>query len=254
MPSKVHDIQTAVTFLTTRVKKPDKDDWAKLKRVLKYLNGTSYLKLKLNIDSLTMLKWYVDGSHNVHWDCKGHGGAMFTLQKGATSSYSRKIKLALRSSTETELITADMYMPEMLWLLYFIQGQGYKAECVGLHQDNISTQLLMKNGRFSSGKKTKHIKAKFFFIKDKVDDGEVQVLDCPTGEMWADVLTKPLHGMAFRTMEAKLMNCAIDYQDEEMTNKSIIATKSLPTRGILRDPRRHRRSVLSIRDSRRPDG
>jgi len=35
-----HDIQTAVSFLTTRVQAPDKDDWGKLKRVLKYLNGT----------------------------------------------------------------------------------------------------------------------------------------------------------------------------------------------------------------------
>jgi hypothetical protein len=146
------DIQTAVAFLTTRVMNPDKDDWGKLKRVLKYLNGTRYLKLKLSVDSLTMLKWYLDGSHNVHWDCKWHGGAMFMLEKGATSSYSRKVKLASCSSTETELITADMYMPEMLWSLYFIQSQGYEAECVGLQQDNISTQMLMKNGRFSSGR------------------------------------------------------------------------------------------------------
>ncbi len=34
------NIQTAVSFLTTRVKDPDKDDWGKLVRVLKYLNGT----------------------------------------------------------------------------------------------------------------------------------------------------------------------------------------------------------------------
>ncbi len=38
-------IQTAVAFLTTRVKSPDKDNWGRLKRVLKYLNGTKYLKL-----------------------------------------------------------------------------------------------------------------------------------------------------------------------------------------------------------------
>ena len=31
---------------------------------------------------------------------------------------------------------------------------------LGLYQDNISTQLLIKNGKMSSGKKTKHIKAK----------------------------------------------------------------------------------------------
>jgi hypothetical protein len=61
----------------------------------------------------------------------------------------------------------------------------------------------------------KHIKAKFFFIKDKVDSGEIRVINCPAEEMWADVLTKPLQGMAVRTMRAQLMNCAINYKDEE---------------------------------------
>ena len=135
---------------------------------------------------------------------------MFMMGKGATSSYSQKVKLNTRSSTETELVTADMYMPEMLWTLYFIQSQGYGAECVGLYQDNISAQLLMKNGCFTSGKKTKHIKAKFFFIKDKVDEGEMRILDCPTEQMWADVLTKPLQGMAFKHMRAELMNCSVE--------------------------------------------
>ena len=117
-----------------------------MKRVLKYLNGTKYLKLNLSVDNLGVLKWFVDRSHNMHWDCKEHGGAMFTMGKGATLSYSKKLKLNTRSLTETELVAADMYMPEMLWTLYFIQSQEYGAECVGLYQDNISTQLLMKNG------------------------------------------------------------------------------------------------------------
>ncbi len=154
-------------------------------------------------------------SHNTHWDCRRHGGATFTMGKGAATSYSRKVKLNSRSSTKTELLTSVMYMPEMLWSLYFIQSQGYEPEYVGLYQDNISTQLLIKNGRFSSGKKMKHIKAKFFFIKDSVDSREIKVIDCPVEEMWADVLTKPLQGMAFRTVRAQLMNCAIYYEDEE---------------------------------------
>jgi hypothetical protein len=83
---------------------------------------------------------------------------------------------------------------------------------VGLYQDNISTQLLIKNGKFSSGKKTKHMKAKFFFIKDRVDNGEIKVIDCPAEEMWADILTKPLYGMAFQTTRDQLMNCPINYE------------------------------------------
>ncbi len=74
------DIQTAVAFLTTRVKAPNEDYWGKLKRVLPYLKGTKYLKLTISVEDLGILKWYMGGSHNVHWDCKGHAGAMFTLE------------------------------------------------------------------------------------------------------------------------------------------------------------------------------
>ena len=44
------DIQTAVAFLTTQVKTPDKDNWRKQKHVLKYLNSTKYLKLKISVE------------------------------------------------------------------------------------------------------------------------------------------------------------------------------------------------------------
>jgi hypothetical protein len=112
-----------------------------------------------------------------------------------------------------------MYMPEILWSLYFMESQGYKVECIGLHQDNTSTQLLMNNGRFLSGKKTKHIQAKFFFIKDRINDGEMIVVNCPTEGMWADILTKSLQGKAFRVMRSKLMNCEEDYFENEETEK-----------------------------------
>jgi hypothetical protein len=101
--------------------------------VLKYLNGTKHLKLKLSVGDLGLLKWYVDGSHDVHRDCKEHGGAMFMMGKESTSICSRKITLNTKSSTETELVVADVYMLEMLWTLNFIQAQGYKAECTGLY-------------------------------------------------------------------------------------------------------------------------
>jgi hypothetical protein len=110
-----------------------------------------------------------------------------------------------------------MFMPEMLWILHFIQEQGYKTECVGLYQDNISTKLLTKNRQMLSGKKTKHIKVKFFFIKDRVDEGEIKVIDCPAEGMWADVMTKLLQGMAFRTMRLELMNCLVNYEDPPET-------------------------------------
>ena len=75
----------------------------------------------------------MDGSHNVHDDCRGHGGVVFTMGKGATASYSRKLKLNTRSSTETELMTANVFMPKMLWSLYFIRHRDTRWNAFGLY-------------------------------------------------------------------------------------------------------------------------
>jgi hypothetical protein len=73
------DIQTTIAFLTTRVKRPDNDEWGKLRRVLKYLHSTSSLKLTLFAESLSNIVWYVDASHQLHDDCKGHTGSLLTF-------------------------------------------------------------------------------------------------------------------------------------------------------------------------------
>ncbi len=64
----------AIAFLTIRVEKPDIDDWGELRRVLKYLRGTKYMKLTLTIDDLSMIRWWVDASDRAHHDCKGYTG------------------------------------------------------------------------------------------------------------------------------------------------------------------------------------
>jgi hypothetical protein len=62
------DIQTPLSFLTTRVKHSDEDDWGKLKRLLTYLHSTRSLKLTLFSESLLIIRWYVDASHQTHKD------------------------------------------------------------------------------------------------------------------------------------------------------------------------------------------
>ncbi len=100
-----HDIQTAVSFLTMQEKDPDKDDWGKLVRVLKYLNGTQFMKLILSADEMNFaLHCYIDGSHQVHEDCRGQIRCLMTMGKGATCSSSNKMKCNTQSSTKTELI------------------------------------------------------------------------------------------------------------------------------------------------------
>ena len=78
----------------------------------------------------------------------------------------------------------------------------------------MSSLLLEKNGRISSSKRTKHIKAKYFLIKYYYDSGEIDLRYYPTDVMWADILTKPLPGQKFRDMRAFLQNCPRDYDND----------------------------------------
>ncbi len=208
------DIQTALSFLTKRVREPDEHDWGKLKRVLKYLKGTMYMKLTLSVDSMTTIRWYVDASYGAHMDLKGHTGMMMTFGKGAAMSFSRGQKLNVKSSTECELVGVDDAIPQMMWGKYFVEAQGYTVEHNILYQDNKSTILLATNGRSSSSKRTKHIKHRYFLIKDLVDKGDIEIMHAPTEEMWSDVLTKPQQGMLFKKMRAVLMNVDVNYDDD----------------------------------------
>ena len=51
------------------------------------------MKLTLTVDNISFIKWWVDASYSVHWDCKGHTGAMMLLGEGAIIRFSRKHKL-----------------------------------------------------------------------------------------------------------------------------------------------------------------
>ena len=54
------DIQLSVSFLCTRGRGPDNDDYKKLERVMKCIQGTIGLPLILSIDKSGNINWYVD--------------------------------------------------------------------------------------------------------------------------------------------------------------------------------------------------
>ena len=68
------DIQVAVAFLSTRVTKPDLDDWKKLVRLARYVNSTLDLILTLSVDSFNAVKWWVDASYATHYNSRSHTG------------------------------------------------------------------------------------------------------------------------------------------------------------------------------------
>jgi hypothetical protein len=193
------DIQPTIAVLCTRVKGPNEADWAKLVRLMKYLNGTRELKLTLSADNLHCIKWYVDASFAVHPDYKSHTGATMSYGDGdgAVQSISRKQKLNIRSSTESELAGVNNVSVMILWTKLFLEEQGYNINSNILYQDNKSAILLETNGKKSSGKRTRALNIHYFFLTDQAEKGNVTIVYCPTDDMVGDFHTKPLQGEKF---------------------------------------------------------
>ncbi len=104
------DIAVSVSFLTTRVRCPDVQDWVKLRHLVKYLRSTVDLPLTLGAMSGEVQHWYVDAAFAVHPNMRGHSGGALTLGLEFPISSSGKQKLNTCSSTEGELVGVEDLM------------------------------------------------------------------------------------------------------------------------------------------------
>ena len=120
-------------------------------------------------------------------------------------SKSSKQKLNTKSSTEAEVVGASDYVPNSIWAAHFLEHQGYVLKRSIFHQDNQSAMLLEKNGKASSSKRTKHINIRYYFVTDRIKQRELTVEWCPTGDMVANFMTKPLQGALFRKFRDQIM-------------------------------------------------
>ena len=169
-----------------------------------------------------MLNWFVDASFAVHANMRGHTGGCLSLGTGFPIISSTKQKLNTRSSTESELVGVDDMLPLILWSRYFLKAQGYKVSDNVVFQDNKSTMLLERNGKASSSKRTKHINVRDFFVTDRISKGEVRVEWCPTADMVADYLTKPLQGTAFKRFRDLIMGATPKKEERNLLTRDVI--------------------------------
>jgi hypothetical protein len=87
-----------------------------------------------------------------------------------------------------------------------LSAQGYNVKENKVFKDNQSAILLEKNGRRSSSRRTRHINIRYFFVTDRIQSKELTVEYCPTGNMLADMFTKPLQGSSFYKFRAAVLN------------------------------------------------
>ena len=204
------DIHVAISFLQTRVKEPDADDYKKLARVIKYLRRTKFLKLTMEATHIDQSHWFIDGAFAVHDDMRSHTGSYMTFGRGMMHGNSTKQKINTTSSTEAEVVAVHDTMPSILWIKYFLEAQGYPMKPSIIHQDNQSAMLLETNGRGSSSKRTRHMNIRYFFVADCQARNQVIITYCPTDDMIGDFFTKPLGGIKFRRFRNIIMNCDVD--------------------------------------------
>jgi hypothetical protein len=199
------DLLLATNFLTTRVQSPDEDDWSKLQRLLKYLSGSKELGIILRPRESPQLDAFIDASYGVHGDGKSHSGMFITMGAGPLLTKSVKQKIVTKSSTEAELVALSDLTSIVIWTRDFLVAQGEQPPPANIFQDNQSTMALVDKG-ISTSDRTKHVKIRYFWVKDRVDSGEIAIQYIPTEDMIADILTKPMQGEKFRKLRSMLLN------------------------------------------------
>ena len=103
------------------------------------------------------------------------------------------------------MIAVSDGLNHVLWLRNFLIAQGYKLNESNIFQDNQSAISLFKTGKSQSSTRTRHIAIRFYFVKDRVDKGEIRVEYLSSENMVADIFTKPLQGKKFHELRGVLL-------------------------------------------------
>ena len=202
------EILTATTFLATRAAKADIDDMGKLRRVIRYLRGSAGRGIRLCPGALGVsVRAYVDAAYGVHMDGKSHTGVSIVIgEAGPIFVRSTKQPIVAKSSTEAELIATSDSANQVFHVRNFIIEQGYGDKPATIFQDNLSCMALMAKGK-STSLRTRHIQIRYFWVKERVDNGEAVIMHMRSEAMGpANALTKPLVGAQFLEERRQLTN------------------------------------------------
>lgn len=196
------DIASAVNMLARQSNNPSTSSLSGIKRVLRYLKGTEdfglfFEKRNSNEDLLAHsdADWAGDTT-----DRKSTSGMIICMDGNAVVWQSRKQSSVALSSSEAECLAVSECTKELMWLRSLLGELGLRKEGPSIMmEDNMGA---IKWG--ISEKRAKHVDIRYHYIKDLVEKKEIELLYCPTQEMLADVLTKPLQVTRFKELRKKI--------------------------------------------------
>ena len=199
------DIAFAVGKAARYCSQPSNSHWSAVKRVLRYLKGTTCLGLLYRPDELNLT-----GYSDADWagdteDRKSTSGYVFMMSGSAVSWRSKKQSSVALSTAEAEYVALSCAAQEAMWLRQLFSNllQDYKlSEPTTIYEDNQSAICMAKNNQ--SHGRSKHVDIKYHFVREKVERQIIEILYCKSEEMTADILTKGVLNYQFKRLRAKL--------------------------------------------------
>ncbi|GKG18103.1 hypothetical protein Tco_0372401, partial [Tanacetum coccineum] len=154
-------------------------------------------------DTDMLLMAYADAEHAGCQDTRRStsGSAQFLGDKLVSWS-SKKQKSTAISSTTAEYIALSVCCSQILWMRSQLTDYGFKFNKIPLYCGNKSTIALCCNNVQHS--RAKYIDVRYYFIKDQVENGIVDLYFVRTEYQLADIFTKPLPRERFNFLIDKL--------------------------------------------------
>ena len=114
------------------------------------------------------------------------------------------------SSAESEIFSATEAMKDLTYLRLMLSEMGYldTTKPSRLYEDNKA--CIQLGAKVKSISKARHYILRLRWLQEKIEQGEYAFTHCPTDEMIADVLTKPLPREKFLKFKKLLLGIPFD--------------------------------------------
>ena len=197
------DIAYAVSRVAKFTSQPHTSHWTAVKRIFRYLSGT--IDMGISYYGTTQdftLRGYCDADYaGDHDDRKSRTGYIFLLANGAIAWCSKRQGCTSDSTTEAEFVSMAESVKEAIWLRRLLHSLGFPSRLpTNIFSDNQGAIQLVKNPKYH--KRTKHIETKYYLIREKYAQQEIEVLYINTKQQLADLLTKALPRETFQHLRA----------------------------------------------------
>ena len=139
---------------------------------------------------------YTDANWARDHDRRSTGGFVFMLFGTIITWSSKRQATVALSSCEAEYIAETEAAKEAIWLRRLLQHFNYSGPItVTIKGDNRGALALAKNPEFHA--RTKHIDIRYHFVRQKVEEGLIELEWTGTAANIADGMTKPLGRAVF---------------------------------------------------------